>query len=93
MSGNNRHPAEHFPDDGSIVPPLLTPAETARILRLDIVSKPDGTEEARALGDALRSLDRLMGQGKLTPRRFGKSRTYARQDVFDLILAGSDGAE
>ena len=79
---------EYFPGTTDRVPVLLTPAETVRVLRLDVVSRPDGTEEVRALGDALRSLDRLVASKMLTPWRFGKSRTFARQCVFDLILAG-----
>ena len=59
MTDRNGHLVEHFPDDGRIIPPLLTPAETVRVLRLDVLSKPDGSEEVRALGDALRTLDRM----------------------------------
>jgi len=59
MTDRNGNLVEHFPDDGRIIPPLLTPAETVRVLRLDVLSKPDGSEEVRALGDALRTLDRM----------------------------------
>ncbi len=84
---------EYFPGTTEAVPACLTPAETVRLLRLDVVSRPDGTEEVRALGDALRSLDRLVGTKRLMPRRFGKSRTFSRQDVIDLIVAGpAEGA-
>ena len=84
---------EYFPGTTEAVPACLTPVETVRLLRLDVVSRPDGTEEVRALGDALRSLDRLVEKKRLMPRRFGKSRTYARQDVLDLIVAGpAEGA-
>ena len=78
---------EYFPGTTEAVPVCLTPAETVRLLRLDVVSRPDGTEEVRAIGDALRSLDRLVGTKRLMPRRFGKSRTFSRQDVIDLIIA------
>ena len=86
MTDHNGQP-EYFPSTSEPVPALLTPAETVRILRLDVVSRKDGTEEVRALGDALRSLDRLVGTKRLMPRRFGKSRTFARQDVLGLTLA------
>ena len=83
--------AEHFPNGGAVIPPLLTPVETVRLLRLDVVTKPDGTEELRATGDALRSLDRLVSQNKLRPLKLGKSRTFARRDVLNLISSGSGG--
>ena len=84
---------EFFPGTTEAVPACLTPVETVRLLRLDVVSRPDGTEEVRALGDALRSLDRLVGTKRLVARRFGKSRTFSRQDVIDLIIAGpAEGA-
>lgn len=82
---------EYFPSTSEPVPVLLTPVETVRLLRLDVVSKKDGTEEVRALGDALRSLDRLVGQRRLKPRMFSKCRTFARQDVLGLILADPKG--
>ena len=43
------------------------------------------TEELRAPGDALRSLRRLVSNGRLKPHRFGKSYTYRRDDVLKLI--------
>ena len=82
---------EYFPSTTEPVPVLLTPVETVRLLRLDVVSRKDGTEEVRALGDALRSLDRLVGQSRLRPRMFSKCRTFARQDVIELILADPVG--
>ncbi len=83
--------AEHFPNGGGVIPPLLTPVETVQILRLDVVTKTDGTEELRAIGDALRSLDRLISQNKLRPLKLGKSRTFARHEVLELISSGSGG--
>ena len=84
---------EMFPGSTEVVPACLTPSETVRLLRLDVVSRPDGTEEIRSLGDALRSLERLVGSKMLLPRRFGKSRVFARQEVLDLILVDPDGLE
>ena len=82
--------AEHFPNGGGVIPPLLTPGETIQLLRLDVVTKTDGTEELRAIGDALRSLERLVSQKKLRPLKLGKSRTYARHEVLELISSGSE---
>ena len=84
---------EYFPGSTESVPACLTPAETVRLLRLDVLSRPDGTEEIRAIGDALRSLERLVGSNRLHPRRFGKSRVFARDDVLDLILATPEEGE
>ncbi len=79
--------AEYFPGTVEVVPACLTPTEAVRLLRLDVLSRPDGTEEARSLGDALRSLERLVGSKRLHPMRFAKSRVFARDDVLGLILA------
>ena len=48
---------------------------------------------ARADQAALRSLDRLVEKKRLMPRRFGKSRTYARQNILDLIADGTSEGE
>ena len=84
---------EYFPGSVERVPACLTPAETVRLLRLDVLSRPDGTEERRAFGDALKSLERLIGNKRLLPRRFGKSRVFARDDVLNLILATPEASE
>ena len=76
---------EYFPGTSDPIPPLLTPIEAVRVLRLDVVTTKDGDLETRAPGDALRSLRRL----PLSPRRFNKSNTYARDDVLRLIADGS----
>ena len=78
--------SEFFPGTSDPIPPLLTPIEAVRVLRLDVVSNKDGAIEVRAPGDALKSLRRL----SLTPRRFNKSNTYSRDDVLRLIADGAD---
>lgn len=80
---------EYFPGTTEPIPPLLTPLEAARILRLDVVNDGDGQERRRAPGDALASLDYLVRRGVLAARRFGKSRTYSRDDVLRLIREGA----
>ena len=76
---------EHFPKTNDPIPALLTGLEAARVLRLDVVADGDGEETIRAPGDQIRSLGHLVRQGQLKPRQFGKSRTYARDDVLRLI--------
>lgn len=74
---------EVFPG-GEAVPPLLTPVETCRLLRLDV----NGDQE-RSEVDALKSLDHLVRKKLLQPRRFSKCRTFSRDEVLRLI-AGRD---
>ena len=81
---------EYFPGTTEPVPACLTPVEVVRMMRLDVVSKPDGTEETRALGDGLRSLELLVSKGLLTPRRFCKSNRFSRQDVISVILGSPE---
>ncbi|MDY7107980.1 MAG: helix-turn-helix domain-containing protein [Planctomycetota bacterium] len=77
--------AEFFPGTTEPVPPLLTPLEAVRLLRLDLRTLPDGTEEIREPADALKSLDHLCRQGRLTPIRIGKCRRFARAELLRLI--------
>ena len=76
---------EHFPNSTIPLPPLLTSLETVKLLRLDIRVDRDGSEGLRAPGDSLRSLDRLVSQGHLQPRRFGKYKTFSREAILRLI--------
>ena len=82
---------EVFPD-GRPVPPLLTPLEVVKLLRLDILTRPGGAEEQREPADALKSLDHIVAKGRLRPRRFGKSRTYSRDECLHLIASGGGEA-
>jgi len=79
---------EFFPGTTEPVPLLLTPLETARLLRLDVLTRPDGTLKEREPADAIKSLDHLVARTGLQPRRFGKSKTFVRDEVFDLIRRG-----
>lgn len=78
-------PLAVFPGSSTPLPPLLLPIEAAKVLRLDVLTQPNGTEKKRATGDALKSLDHLVRTRRLQPRRFGKSRTFAARDVLALI--------
>lgn len=78
---------EVFPGS-QIVPPLLTPLEAVKLLRLDIITRPDGTTDERNPEDSLKTLDHLVRKGLLHPRRFGKSRCFSRRELLALI----DGA-
>jgi len=80
--------AEFFPSSTEPVPPLLTPLETVRLLRLDLRTLPDGIEETREPADSLKSLDHLCRKGLLKPRRIGKCRRFARAEVLRLIEEG-----
>ena len=77
---------EFFPGTSDHIPPLLTPIEAIKVLRLDVYTTKDGDIETRVPGDALRSLRRL----PLSPRQFNKSNTYCRDDVLRLIADGAD---
>ena len=77
--------SEFFPGTSDPIPPLLTPIEAIKVLRLDVVTNGSGETELRAPGDAIRTLRRL----PLTPRKFGKSNTYSREDVLRLIVTTS----
>lgn len=99
-NGTIEQRVEYFPGTLEPLPALLTPSEAARVLRLDVVTKPargkqTATEDRRDLADALKSLDHLARRGLLKPRRFGKSRTYSRDDVLQLIADDefNEGAE
>jgi hypothetical protein len=84
---------EFFPGTARPIPPLLTPAEVVRILRLDVLTKGDGTEKRRALPDAIKSLDHLCRTRKLHPICLSKSRTFSRDDVLALVNGRSSTAE
>lgn len=74
-----------FPGTTELIPPLLTPSETVRVLRLDVLTTADGSQKPRTLPDALKSLDHLARIGRLSPLRLSKSRTFARGDVLGLL--------
>ena len=80
---------EFFPGTSDPLPPLLTPIEAVKVLRLDVITSKDGELKPRAPGDALKSLRRL----PLTPRRFSKSNTYCRDDVLRLIATATPSKE
>ena len=67
---------------------LLTPLEAAKLMRLDVLTRPDGTVKEREPADVIKSLDHLVTRTGLQPRRFGKSKTFVRDEVFDLIRRG-----
>lgn len=77
-----------FPGTKDPLPPLLTSAETVRVLRLDLVVKEDGTERARTLTDAMKSLDHLVRVGHLVARSVGRCRGFSRDDVLRLVCEG-----
>ncbi len=76
---------EVFPGSAEPLPPLLTALETCKLLRLDVVTNGDGQETPRAPADSIRSLRHLVRTKQLAPRHFGKSQTYARDDLLRLI--------
>lgn len=80
-----QHQPAYFPGTSEPIPPLLTPSETVRVLRLDVLTTANGSEKPRTLPDALKSLDHLVRTGRLSPLRLSKSRTFARGDVLGLI--------
>ena len=58
---------EYLPGIGQIVPDLMTASEASRYLRLDILTKPDGTDEPREMADAIKSLDHLVRRRVIRP--------------------------
>lgn len=78
-----------FPGTKDPLPPLLTPVEAVRVLRLDVVTSQEGEERARTLPDALMSLNHLVRIGHLLPKTIGKSRVFARDDVLRLVVEGA----
>ena len=75
---------EHFPAGGEIIPPVLTSAETIRLLRLNLLSR-DGEDIKRTPAASQASLDHLCRVGKLRPIKLAKSRVFDRQQVLGVI--------
>ena len=94
MMTDNDH-VEYFPGSTEIVPAVLTPLEAARFLRLDTLTRVDDDGQLvqlhRADADAVKSLEHLCRTGRLQPLKLGKSKTYARADLFNLI-SGSEAS-
>ena len=72
--------------------PLLTAREAVRYLRLDILTKPDGTEQPREMADAMKSLDHLVRTRRIPSVRVGKNRRYLRS-ALDRFLGASSVTE
>jgi hypothetical protein len=64
-------------DPPRLAPPLMTATEAAAYLRLD--------ENERDIGDALKSLERLVGTGLIRPCRVGRFNRYARAELDRFI--------
>ena len=64
-------------DPPRVAPALLTAAEAATYLRLS---------EGRDIGDAVKSLDYLVQQGRIRPCRVGKCNRFARSEL-DRVIA------
>ena len=76
---------EYLPGVAQPVPDLMTASEASRYLRLDILTKPDGTDEPREMADAIKSLDHLVRRGLIRPCRAGKNRRFARAELNRFI--------
>lgn len=77
-------------------PTLMTAPEAVRYLRLDIRTKPDGTEHLREMADAIKSLDHLVRRGLIRPCRPGKNRRFLRSELDRFLresTAGPDAAD
>ena len=74
-----------FPGTTDPIPLVMTPTDTIRFLRLDVVTTSDGSERSRAMSDAMKTLDHLVSTGKLVSRRLSKSRVFDRADVLRLV--------
>ena len=89
MTDRNGH-IEVFPG-GEAVPPLLTPVETVKLLRLDV----NGDQE-RSEVDALKSLEHLIRTKRLRPRRprgfdYQQARQIVRPDLVRVLERDGDG--
>ena len=69
--------------------PVLTAPEAVRYLRLDILTKPDGTEHRREMADAIKSLDHLVRNGRIPYIRLGKNRRFPRDYLDQYIEANT----
>ena len=78
------HP-DFLPGTNQPVPALMTAPEAVRYLRLDILTKPDGSEHRREIADAVKSLDHLIRKGRIAYVRVGKNRRFPRAKLDRFI--------
>ena len=82
---------EFLPGTDQPVPPLMTAVEAVKFLRLDIISRADGSEKKRDMVDSLRSLDHLIRRGRIRPARVGKNRRFLRAELDRFLHATTTG--
>ena len=75
----------------TLVPALMTAPEAVKYLRLDILTKADGSEHRREMADGIRSLDHLIRRCRIRPVRVGKNRRFLRIELDRFLHEATAG--